>query len=114
MTTRDCVLGCVGLCRVGFCEPTQAQATVGAGCVWLFGVCWVFPRAQACAKFSWRPDGGEVFFPYARTEKPDKPNTLNTALTKSLFLKDFWCVGFVLGWAFLCWVGSGDGEQGDD
>lgn len=114
MTARDCVLGCVGLCRVGFCEPTQAQATIGVGCGGLLLVCWVFSRAQACANFSRLPDGGESFFPYARTEKPDKPNTLNTALTKMLFLKGFLCVGFVLGWEFLCWVGSGEGEQGDD
>ena len=47
-----------------------------------------------------------VFFFYASTEKPNKPNTLNTNTFNALFLKGFKCVGFVLGWAFLCWVGG--------
>ncbi|MEF9673272.1 hypothetical protein QNM99_17915 [Pseudomonas sp. PCH446] len=41
--------------------------------------------------------GSEGFFSYARTDKPNKPNTLNTTLIKILILKGFICVGFVSG-----------------
>lgn len=98
------VLGCVGLCRVGFPIPTRLQASIHAGCGVLLRVCRVFPRARACAQFS-RSSDGMQFFPYATPENPNKPNTLNTVCLKSLIYKGFSCVGFVSGWAFLCWVG---------
>lgn len=41
---------------------------------------------------------------YARTQKPNKPNTLNTTTNKALNLLGFSCVGFVLGCLNVCWV----------
>lgn len=117
MSAPGFVLGVLGLCRVDYGNPTQVQALCGAGCGVLCRVCWVYPRAQACAYLfssaTAAQDGG-VFFSHARTENPNKPNTPNTDALKALILLGFKCVGCVLGWAFLCWVGSGEGEKGHD
>ncbi|EPM45115.1 hypothetical protein A262_27432, partial [Pseudomonas syringae pv. actinidiae ICMP 19073] len=67
-------------------------------------VCWVWRRVRACVTL-FAPVKAQVFFLYARTYKPDKPNTLSTILFNSLFLKVFKCVGFVLDRAF-CVLGS--------
>lgn len=111
MTLRESVLGCAGLCWVGFANPTQRRASIGAGSGCVCWVCWVFTCARACVNDEcsvWRM----VFFLYARTEKPDKPNTLNTEGLKALICLGFLCVGFVLGLAVLCWVGFSTGEYG--
>jgi hypothetical protein len=42
----------------------------------------------------------ERFFSYAKTNKPNKPNTLNSSSIKALDLKGFICVGFVSGCGF--------------
>lgn len=117
MSAPGVVLGVLGLCRVCSGNPTQAQALCGAGSGWPCWVCWVYPRAQACAhSFSevQASQAGDVLFPHARTENPNKPNTPDTDALKALVLLGLWCVGCVLGWAFLCWVGSGEGETGHD
>jgi hypothetical protein len=50
---------------------------------------------------------------YAKTDKPNKPNTLNSSLIEALNLKGFIRVGFVsgCGLSVLGWV---LGEQGND
>lgn len=98
MTTPKSVLGVSGVCRVGFCYPAQFQAFIFAGFRLLCWVCWVWHRVRACVTlFALKVMGS--FFSYARTEKPNKPNTLNSKLLRILILKEFICVGFVLG----CW-----------
>lgn len=99
MTTPKSVLGVSGVCRVGFCYPTQFQAFIFAGFRLLCWVCWVWRRVRACVTlFALKAMGR--FFSYARTEKPNKPNTPNSKLLKVLILKGFICVGFVLGCLF--------------
>jgi len=106
MSTLESVLGCVGLCRVGFADPAQAQATNGEAVRVPCGVCWVLHRARACVAASLVPSDGDGKILYARAEKPNKPNTLNTDALKALICKGFSCVGFVLGWAFCVGLGS--------
>jgi hypothetical protein len=99
MSTPKSVSGVSGVCRVGFGYPTQFQAFVFAGFRLLCWVCWVWRRVRACvALFS--SAAITTKFSYARTEKPNKPNTLNSKLMKVLILKGFICVGFVLGSGF--------------
>ena len=99
MTTPKSVLGVSGVCRVGFGYPTQFQAFIFAGFRLLCWVCWVWRRVRACVTlFALKAMGR--FFSCARTEKPNKPNTLNSKLLKVLILKGFICVGFVLGSGF--------------
>jgi hypothetical protein len=98
MITPKSVLGVSGVCRVGLSYPTQFQASIRAGFRLLCWVCWVRHRVRACVTlFALRAMGR--FFSYARTEEPNKPNTLNSKLLRILILKGFICVGFVLG----CW-----------
>ena len=99
MTTPKSVLGVSGVCRVGFGYPTQLQAFIFADFRLLCWVCRVWRRVRACMTLiAFKAMGG--FSPYARTEKPNKPNTLNSKLIKVLILKRFICVGFVLGCGF--------------
>lgn len=99
MTTTESVLGVSGVCRVGFRYPTQVLAFYFAALRALCRVCWVWLRACACVtlfvRLQWRG-----FFLHARTDKPNKPNTLNTSDLKVLICKAYRCVGFVLGIAF--------------
>lgn len=106
MSARECVLGCVGLCRVGFRNPAQAEAANGGALRAVCGVCWVWPRARACAMFLCGASIEGVKFLYARAEKPNKPNTLNTVDLKALIYKGFECVGFVLGRRFCVGLGG--------
>lgn len=103
MRTIKSVLGVLGMCWVDFANPTQNEASNGADLRGVCWVCWVWRRARACALNIHRQNGG-LFFSYARTEKPNTPNTLNTECLKALICKGFKCVGFVLGMAVLCWV----------
>lgn len=99
MSAPKSVLGVSGVCWVGFEYPTQFLALNYAGFRRLCGVCWVWRRARACMTlFEWQTKA--VIFSYARTDKPNKPNTLNSKLMKVLILKRFICVWFVLGSAF--------------
>lgn len=109
MTALKSVLGCVGLCRVGFANPTQVEASNGGALRGVCPVCWVWGRARAYACVLFRHislPGDDAKKGYARAEKPNKPNTPNTVALKTLIYKGFKCVGFVLGWAFC--VGLGD------
>ena len=98
MTTPKSVLGVSGVCRVDFEYPTQFECPNYMPSRVLCGVCWVSYRARACMTLfdstSW-----VRIFSYAKTDKPNKPNTLNSKLLRILILKGFICVGFVLG----CW-----------
>ena len=98
MSTPKSVLGVSGVCRVGFCYPTQFQSFIYAGFRLLCWVCWVWCRARMRDVICIEVHG--QFFSYARTEKPNKPNTLNSKLIKILILKGFICVGFVSGCGF--------------
>ncbi|MNV18387.1 hypothetical protein D3C71_1092090 [compost metagenome] len=99
MSASKSVLGVSGVCWVGFSNPTQFLALNYAGFRRLCGVCWVWRRVRACMTlFEWQTKA--VIFSYARTDKPNKPNTLNSELINVLILKRFICVGFVLGRAF--------------
>ena len=94
----------LGLCWVGLSNPTHLEApNFKASRTPVLSV--LGSRARARVR--------EIFFSiqspykktYARTKKPNKPNTLNTPIYKALNLLSFNCVGFVLGCCFLCWVG---------
>ena len=105
MTTAKSVLGVLGVCWVGFGNPTQVEASNGEALRAVCWVCWVLHRACACVMFLVGLLEA-VFFSYASTEKPNKPKTPNPKTFNAFFLMGFKCVGFVLGWAFLCWVGG--------
>jgi hypothetical protein len=55
----------------------------------------------------------EGIFSYAKTDKPNKPNTLNSSLIEVLILRGFICVGFVSGCGFSVsgWVLRGQGND---
>ncbi|MNP01796.1 hypothetical protein D3C76_936240 [compost metagenome] len=105
MKPKAPVLGVLGLCWVGLCNPTHVEPPYfKASRTSVLGVLGL--RAHTRAR--------EIFLSaqrlnkktYARTKKPNKPNTLNTHITKALILLGFICVEFVLGYGFLCWVGD--------
>jgi hypothetical protein len=98
MSSPKSVLGVSGVCWVGFRYPTQFQAFYFAAFRLVCWVCWVWRRARAWALLF--ESMAARFFSYARTVKPNTPNTLNTLYFRLLNLKGFWCVGFVLGIAF--------------
>ena len=109
MSAPKSVLGVLGVCWVGFGYPTQFSALNYAGLRAVCWVCWVWRRVRACVTLIALKSKGK-FFSYARTEKPNKPNTLNTDRLKILILKGFICVGFVLGSVFFV---SGSVFQGE-
>jgi len=103
MKPRATVLGVLGLCWVGLSNPTHIEPPYfKASRAPVLGVLGLRARARV----------REIFFSiqspykktYARTKKPNKPNTLNTHIDKALNLLGFSCVGFVLGCCLLCWV----------
>ena len=98
MTAPKSVLGVSGVCRVGFRYSTQFQTFIHAAFRLLCWVCWVCRRARAYVTLI-ALERSPIFFSYARTYKPNKPNTLNSKLIKILILKEFICVGSVLGLA---------------
>lgn len=104
MSASQCVSGVLGLLWVGVGYPTQVERPFFAGCRRVCWVCWVWRRVRACVTLfrSFKPHS---IFSHARTNKPDKPNTPNTLLFNSLFLKVFDCVGSVLAWV-ICVLGS--------
>ena len=108
MTLGKSVLGVLGMCWVDFANPTHFR-TVNPGppeeCVGCVG--FNVARTRMRAKiFTLQGFLGRLIFSYAMDEKPNTPNTPNTLLSNTLVLKSFYCVGFVLGLAFLCWVGG--------
>lgn len=105
MSSLGRVSGVLGLCRVVSGNPTQAEAAPFVGLRGgVSGVLGLASRARMCAAFFSNDEGGR-FISYARTEKPNKPNTPYTEALRVLIYKGFNCVGFVLGCLFLCWVG---------
>ena len=92
------VSGVLSVCRVSFGYPTQCRALICAGSWLLCGVCWVWCRVRVCVTLIALNTEG-VIFSYARTNKPNQPNTPNSMPIKILILKGFMCVGFVLGYA---------------
>ena len=99
MTTSKSVLGVSGVCWVDFRYPTQIGALFFGGLRALCRVCWVSLRVRACVTLDIRLMMADYFF-HARTEIPNKPNTLNTTQLKLLIYKGFGCVGFVLSSVF--------------
>lgn len=99
MSTPKSVLGVSGMCWVDFSYPAQIEPLFFAASRALCRVCWVWRRGRACVTLF--PSLKErEFFSHAGTDKPNQPNTLNTVIYKSLFLKGFRCAGFVLGSVF--------------
>ena len=96
MTTPKSVSGVLGVCRVGFGYLTQFRAFYFAALRLLCWVCWVCRRARAYVTLI-ALERRSIFFSYARTYKPNKPNTPNSKLINILILKEFICVGSVLG-----------------
>ena len=100
------VSGVLGLCRVDFPWSTHAHAAIFAG--WeqsVLGVSGLLSRTRMRTLF-----GGLIwhtFFSHAKSKNPNKPNPLATFRSNLLNLLSFICVGFVLGWAYLCWVATG-------
>jgi hypothetical protein len=99
MTTSKCVLGVSGVCWVDFRYPTQIGALFFGRLRALCRVCWVSLRVRAGVTLDVRFLMADYLL-HARTEIPNKPNTLNTTRLKLLIYKGFSCVGFVLGWVF--------------
>lgn len=95
MTTSKSVLGVSGVCWVDFRSPTQIGAVFFGGLRTLCGVCWVSLRVRVCVTLDVRFLMVDYFL-NARTEIPNKPNTLNTIHLKLLIYMVFSCVGFVL------------------
>jgi hypothetical protein len=103
MTPPAIVLGVLGACWVGFGKPTQVRATYSVAwraCV--LGVLGLRTRARRRAFFNGDSEGAIIS--YARFDKPNTPNTLNTGASNLLNSLGFECVGFVLGWLNMCWV----------
>lgn len=98
MSPSNSVSGVLGVCRVGFGYLTQYRTFYFAALRLLCWVCWVCRRARAWAT-SFESMGTRLFS-YARTVKPNTPDTLNTFDLGLLNLKGFSCVGFVLGMEF--------------
>ena len=99
MTTAKSVSGVSGVCWVDFGYPTQIGALFFGGLRALCRVCWVSLRVRACETLDVRFLMADYFF-HARTEIPNKPNTLNTSRLELLIYKGFSCVGFVLSSVF--------------
>lgn len=100
MTTSISVLGVLGLCRVGLVYPTQPSCPKSLPCTGgVLGVLGLSTHARVRVIFcSAINEGKDV---YARTNKPNKPNTLSS---NQLILLGFICVGFVSGFGNVCWV----------
>lgn len=111
MTSTKSVLGVSGVCWVDFSYPTQAGALFFGGLPVLCRVCWVSLRVRACVTLEGRFPMANYFL-HARTEIPNKPNTLNTVRLKLLILKGFVCVGFVSGHVFFVLGSVVGGIQG--
>lgn len=103
MKPRAPVLGVLGLCWVGLSNPTRIEPPkIKASRTPVLGVLGLRARARAGDFFHLLRQANKKT--YARTQKPNKPNTLNTPTNKALNSLNFICVGFVLGWLNVCWV----------
>ena len=99
MTIFKSVLCVLSVCRVDFKHSTQFECPNHMPLRGLCEVCWVLCRARAYMTF-FATNSTERIFSYAKTDKPNKPNTLNSSLIEALNLKGFMCVGFVSGCGF--------------
>ncbi|WPO31285.1 hypothetical protein REH59_06440 [Pseudomonas sp. BO3-4] len=103
MKPRTPVLGVLGLCWVCLSNPTRVEPPkFKASRALVLSVLGLRARARAGDLFLMLRRANKKT--YARTQKPNKPNTLNTPTDKALNLLVFICVGFVLGWLIVCWV----------
>lgn len=103
MTTSICVLGVLGLCRVGLVYPTQSDYPKSLACAGgVLGVLGLSTRARVRVIFCSAISDRKKL--YAKTNKPNKPNTLNTHSANQLISLGFACVGFVSGCGNVCWV----------
>lgn len=103
MTTSRSVLGVLGLCWVEIGKPTHVGAPETVACgEGVLGVLGLRARMRVCVFSNGVGQRQKKF--YARSEKPNTPNTLNTYLINSLILLNIFCVGFVSGKRNLCWV----------
>ncbi|WP_132846512.1 hypothetical protein [Pseudomonas putida] len=103
MTTSICVLGVLGLCRVGLVYPTQWDCPKSLACAGgVLGVLGLSTHARVRVIFCTAINEEKKL--YARTNKPNKPNTLNTLCSNQLISLGFICVGFVPGFGNVCWV----------
>lgn len=103
MTTSVCVLGVLGLCWDCLDNPTQLERPESLVCTpGVLGVLGLSTHARACAIFCSADTERKNL--YARTNKPNKPNTLNTPLFNCLILLGFICVEYVLSRRNVCWV----------
>lgn len=97
------VLGVLGMCWVVFGYPTQVRVpdsvALRASVLGVLGLC-----TRARMRVFFNSDSGWVKNLYARLNKPNTPNTLNTCPSNPLISLGSSCVGFVLGWLILCWV----------
>ena len=108
MTPPSSVLGVLGWCWVGFGKPTQVQAPDSvAWRVRVLGVLGLRTRARRRAFLNGESEGVKNL--YARFDKPNTPNTLNTVLSNPLNSLGCKCVGFVLGRLIVCWVSISEG-----
>ncbi len=110
MTTPVSVLGVLGLCWVGFRNPTHilvAESVALQACV--LGVLGL--RAHARARFFLIAGNDVEKNPYASPKKPNTPNTLNSNSLNTLNSLSFKCVGFVLGCLIMCWVATSEGSR---
>ncbi|MCQ2034441.1 hypothetical protein [Stutzerimonas kunmingensis] len=113
MSARDCVSGVLGCVGFGFATQHSAEQATAGLCGGCAGCVGFDARAGVHVPVRLADSKAATFFSYARTEKPNKPNTPDTDALKALICKGFECVGFVLGWAFVCRVGFA-GEVGRD
>ena len=103
MTTSICVLGVLGLCRVGLVYPTQSDCPKPLACAGgVLGVLGLSTHARVRVFFCSADSDKKNL--YARTYKPNKPNTLNTLSDNQLISLGFICVWFVSGCGNVCWV----------
>ncbi|WP_252090427.1 hypothetical protein [Pseudomonas sp. MWU13-3659] len=103
MKPRTPVLGVLGLCWVGLSNSTRVETpNFKASRTPVLGVLGSRARVRARDLFLMPRQLNKKT--YARTQKPNKPNTLNTPIENALNSLGFICVGFVLGCWFLCWV----------
>lgn len=103
MTTSIRVLGVLGWCWVDCGRSTQFQTpespVLRASVLGVLGLC---TRTRIRIFYNCDPSVGTK--PHANPERPNTPNTLNTATCNQLISLGFKCVGSVLGWLNVCWV----------
>lgn len=110
MTTTKSVLGVLGMCWVDFGKPTHVEApkiaAFGSAVLGVLGLCARARVRESLKVFDLLGNNS-----YARTEKPNTPNTLYTPPINQLISLSFDCVGFVSGLPYVCWVQNSGGSR---